>query len=168
MKRSSSRILTVLLLAMSIPLCCLFGAPNITYEIKQIYATPPTPDSLKTVIIDAFARYESGEIPYVDLSTITPFSWDRFYVIGAFWSGSRLNSYFGISWMTCYTRTYWHDGYVFLVFTMNGKIVRCFDLPIVPYGFDSLASTHPDGIPIQEAVFISHGEDGYVEVVKRK
>jgi hypothetical protein len=52
-----------------------------------------------------------------------------------------------------------------LVFTMENKIVRCFDYPIYPYDFSWLAATNSDGITIQEAVFISHGEDAPVELV---
>jgi hypothetical protein len=158
MKRNTSRVLMVLLLVISIPLCCLLASPDIVYEIKRavINAPPPTPDPLIDEIANAFARYENGEIPFVDLSTITPFKWDRLYIIGPYSPYKELTYTFGASWMTCYTNTTAYDGWVFLVFASKNKIVRCFDYPVQPYDFTSVAGE--SGISVQDARFILHEE----------
>ena len=48
MKRNTSRVLIAVLLVILIPLCCLFGFPDLVYKIKRaiINAPPPTPDPL--------------------------------------------------------------------------------------------------------------------------
>jgi hypothetical protein len=144
----------VLLLIISIPLCCLLASPDIVYKIKRavINAPPPTPDPLMDEITNAFARYENGEIPFVDFSSITPFKWDRLYIVGPYSSYKELTYRFGASWMTCYTNTTAYDGWVFLVFASKNKIVRCFDYPVDPYDFTSVVNEA--GIPAQEAHFI--------------
>jgi hypothetical protein len=164
MKRTISRILIVLLLIILIPFCCLYGTPDFTYEFKQSIVSTPTPDPLRIEITNAFFQYKNGEIPSVDFSAITPFKWDRLYIIGPYPSSYKLNSLFGPSWMMCYTRTFWHDGWVFLVFTSERKIMRCFDYPIDPYNFTSVASEQ--GIPVEEARFILREE--LVEFVNSK
>jgi hypothetical protein len=148
----------VLLLVISIPLCCLLASPDIVYTIKRAIVTtpPPTPDPLKLEIYNAFSRYENGEIPFVDFSTITSFKWDRLYIIGPFSSYRELTYNFGVSWMKCHTNTYWHDGLVFLVFASENKIVRCFDYPVDPYDFTPVAGE--SGISVQDARFILHEE----------
>jgi hypothetical protein len=45
---------------------------------------------------------------------------------------------------------------VFLVFSSEKKIVRCFDYAVEPYDFTSVASG--SGISVQEARFILHEE----------
>jgi hypothetical protein len=154
MKRNISRVLFVLLLVISIPLCCLLASPDFAYKIKRsiINVPPPTPDPLIDEITNAFARYENGDIPFVDFSTITAFKWDRLYIIGPYSSYKELTYRFGTSWMTCYTNTTAYDGWVFLVFASEKKIVRCFDYPVDPYDFIPVISE--TGISTQEAHFI--------------
>jgi hypothetical protein len=158
MKRNTSRVLIVLLLIISIPLCCLLASPDIVYTIKRAIITtpPPTPDRMQHEITNAFSRYENGEIPFVDFSTITSFEWDQLYIIGPFSSYRKLTYQFGASWMKCHTNTYWHDGWVFLVFASENKIVRCFDYAVDPYDFTSVAGE--SGISVQDARFILHEE----------
>ena len=170
MKRNISRVLIVLLLIISIPLCCLFADPSVVYKIKLFFFNHPLPmsDPLELEITDAFSRYENGEIPFVDFSTITSFKWDRLYFIGPYTTYRELTYRFGTSWMACYTRTWGYDNWVFLVFSSGNKIVRCFDYPVYPYNLSGLVEEFPDGVPVQDAIFISHGIDEYVELLERK
>jgi hypothetical protein len=161
MKRNTSRVLIALLLIILIPFCCLFGFPDIVYNIKKYIenAPFPTPDPLEFEITNAFSRYENGEIPFVDFSTITSFRWDRLYIIGPYSTFKELTYRFGISWMACDTYTTVYDNWVFFVFASENKIVRCFDYPVDPYDFTFVSSE--EGIPAQEAQFILL-ESGFV------
>ena len=166
MKRNTSRVLIVLLLIILIPFCCIFGSPDIAYEIKKAIVSPPasTPEPMILEITNAFSRYENGEIPFVDFSTITSFQWDRLYIIGPYSTYKELTYRFGISWMACDTNTDAYDGWVFLVFASGKKIVRCFDYPVVPYDFTYI-SNDSEAVPIQEAHFIILNDDGIVGFV---
>lgn len=164
MKRSISRVLIGLLLIILIPFCCLIGSPDLFYTTKQAIINPPLPthDPIVDKIANEFARYENGEIPFVDFSTIIPFKWDRLYIIGPYSQYKEITYDFGTSWMTCHTKTTAYDGSVFLVFSLEKKIVRCFDYPVEPYDLTSVISEA--GIPAQDARFILL-ESGSVEFV---
>jgi hypothetical protein len=167
MERKTLRVLIALLLIFLIPFCCLFGDPSIVYNIKKYIVNAPisTPDPLEFEITNAFSRYENGEIPFVDFSTITLFSWDRLYIIGPYSTFKELTYRFGISWMACDTNTTAYDNWVFFVFASENKIVRCFDYPVDPYDFTFISSE--EGIPTQEAQFILL-ESGFVGFVNSK
>jgi hypothetical protein len=161
MKQNTPRVLIALLLIILIPLCCFFGDPSVVYNIKKYIdnAPPSAPDTLIDEITNTFSRYENGEIPFVDFSTITSFSWDRLYIIGPYSTFKELTYRFGISWMACDTYTTAYDNWVFFVFASENKIVRCFDYPVDPYDFTFVSSE--EEIPAQEAKFILLGS-GYV------
>ncbi len=170
MKRNISRVLIGLLLMSLIPFCCILSFPDIVYKIKLFYFNTPAYiyDPLESEITHAFSKYENGEIPFVDFSSITSFEWDRLFIIGPYSTYKDLTYRFGTSWMSCFTRTWGYDGHVLLVFASDNKIVRCFDYPVYPFNLSGLADKYLDGIPAQDALFISHGIDEYVELMERK
>jgi len=120
-------------------------------NVGLMNATDPSESELK----NAFLRYNNGEIPVVDISTITAFSWDRLYMFGDYTEPSEIDSVVGRSWReNCYTSIYTSEA-TLLVFTVNGIVIHCIDY----YGdgigdFLIPQEAYQEGISSQEALFV--------------
>jgi hypothetical protein len=134
-----------------------------TYFMMSVpIETDPTPDPLEAELSDTFLRYENGDIPVVDLSATTSFSWDRFYVFGPYTPLSSLESTVGRSWRkVCFTQIDVLEGYALLVFTKNNKVVHCLEYPTGTYDFSPLAA-YSSGFSVQEALFKLDEKSGTV------
>jgi len=169
MKRNILRVLFSLLFVFTgILFCVCLAIPEIPYGIKETIVNTPTPDPLEFELTDAFSQYESGKIPFVDLSALTSFTWDRLYIFGPYTLYSELNSKIGISWMfVCSTDIDVLEETALLVFKRNGIVEHCLEYSILKYDFTSLASSYSDGIPIQEADFVIN-KDGLVDLASNR
>src|SRR5688572_12828650 len=84
----------------------------------------PTAGPSKIALLDAISHHKNGEIPNVDLSTITTFPWDRLYVFEPYTQPSEIAAIVGRSWReSCFTSIDTSDGRALLVFTNNGQVV---------------------------------------------
>lgn len=78
-------------------------------------------------------RYTRGEIPYVDISKITDFSWDRLYIFGPLTDRRAISYTLGFDWGG---RSLEHeDGTALLVFMYNGYVVRDVNMYIGDFNF---------------------------------
>lgn len=151
----SKKILKIpLLILAGLLICALIKMVDIFLMESVPIAINPTPDPLEAKLSDMIPRYENGEIPVIDLSAITLFSWDRLYVFGPYTPLSSLESTVGRSWRNiCFTQINVLEGYALLVFTKNKKVVHCLEYSTEKYDFSSLAN-YSSGFSIQEALFV--------------
>jgi len=113
-----------------------------------------TPDPLSEQLTVAFSLYENGDVPYVDLGEITPFSWERVYVFSPYTSLTTLDDTFGLSWRkSCFTDIENLETYALLVFTERSKVIHCLEYPTNTYRLYSL-SQYSSGIFKQNALLI--------------
>src|SRR5262245_45268291 len=83
----------------------------------------PTPGPSKIALLDAIARHKNGEIPNVDLSTVTTFPWDRLYVFESYTQPSEIDAVVGRSWRkSCFTTIHTSEELALLVFTNNSQV----------------------------------------------
>ena len=114
----------------------------------------PTPGPSEIALSEAISRHKNSEIPIVDLSKITTFSWDRVYVFGPYTELSKIDSVVGKSWHNyCFTTIDSYDGFALLIFTNKSQFVNCIELPRDVADFASL-ETHKAGFSAKEAQFI--------------
>jgi len=113
------------------------------------------PDPLRTELSNVVSKYENGEIEFIDLSSLTTFSWDHLYLFGGYTPASKIDSIVGRSWRkNCYTNIVTSEGIVFMVFVENGELVHCLEYPAKEGYFQIPDQVHENGIPIHEASFI--------------
>lgn len=114
----------------------------------------PTSGPSEIALSNAISRYKNGEIPVVDLSTVTTFSWDRAYIFGPYTEGSEIDAVVGKSWRdSCFTTIAGSDGLTLLLFTRDEQAVGCIEFPRDQADFESLES-YESGFSVQEARFI--------------
>jgi len=127
----------------------------------------PTAGPSKIALLDAISRHKNGEIPNVDLSTITTFPWDRLYVFGPYTQPSEIAAVVGRSWhKSCFTTIDTSEGLALLVFTNNGQVVDCIEFPSNIADFAPLRE-YEMGFSIEEARFIVD-ETGQIILVTNK
>ena len=125
----NTRILKYLLMGCLIILLLLM-VNRILYLTEPRVMEYPTAGPSKIALLDAIARHKNGEIPNVDLSTITTFPWDRLYVFESYTQPSEIAPVVGRSWRkSCYTTIHTSEGLALLVFTNNGQAVDCIEIP---------------------------------------
>jgi hypothetical protein len=162
MSKQNQKIFLALLLLIG-AVFCVFSAPQIL-EFVTPRTVPvemmPTPDPLEAKLNDLASRYKNGEVPVIDLSTITTFSWDRLYIFGDYTGFSELFPVVGAYWLNndcsyVVNLINYSDSYTLLVFSNKGTVVHCLAHAKGPYylfvpnqGFDKA------GYSPQEALFV--------------
>lgn len=112
-------------------------------------------DPLRAELYNAVSKYENGEIEFIDLSSLTTFSWDHLYLFGGYTPASKIDSLVGRSWRKdCYTDIVTSEGIVFMVFVKNEILVHCLDYPAREGYFQIPDQIYESGISIHEASFI--------------
>ena len=53
------------------------------YFVFQIHSSNSR-IQLNNELISAKAQYQNGDLPYIDISTLTKFQWDRLYIFGPY------------------------------------------------------------------------------------
>ena len=172
MKRNRWLILLLLLLMIITVIFGLlfFRDPINLYHLKEAFIFGYHPDPLASELTDAFSKYESGDIPYVDMAAVTTFDWDRLYIYGPYTSPvEELYSRFGRSFMSCSTEITANDGVSLLVFAKGNILVHCMDYgpDVGGYSFTRLHGKYPDGISSQDALFILR-EDYWIYLLNDK
>lgn len=85
---------------------------------------------LQTNLARAISQNQAGEIPVVDFSSITTFSWDRLYIFGPYTSSEKIDSILGSFWIgSRFTSIKSSDRITLLVFTKNGRVVQYLEFP---------------------------------------
>ena len=125
----NTRVLRYLLMGCLIILLLLMV--NRILDLTEVKVMePPTAGPSKIALLDAISRHKNGEIPNVDLSTITTFTWDRLYVFESYTQPSEIAAVGGRSWReSCFTTIGTSEGLALLVFTNNGQVVDCIEFP---------------------------------------
>lgn len=79
-------------------------------------------------IKDAFSQLENNGLPYIDLSNVARFNWDKFYIFGPYTPERSIKSVLGIiSPWGIGTTVDTSENKVFLVFTRQGNVVHSLD-----------------------------------------
>lgn len=126
----NTRILKYLLMGCLIILLVLM-VNRILYLTEPRVMEYPTAGPSRIALLDAISRHKNGEIPNVDLSTITTFPWDRLYVFEPYTQQSEISAVVGRSWReSCFTSIDTSDGRALLVFTNSSQVVDCIEFPI--------------------------------------
>jgi len=125
----NTRILKYLLMGCLIILLLLMV--NRILDLTEVKVMEyPTAGPSKIAVLDAISRHKNGEIPNVDLSTITTFPWDRLYVFESYTQPSEIAAVVGRSWReSCFTTIATSEGLALLVFTNNSQVVDCIEIP---------------------------------------
>lgn len=140
------------LVVVVILLVALFAARLVLFSEVDIQPYP-TRTPLEVALSETILRHKAGEIPVVDLSVITTFSWDRVYIFDPYSNLSEIDAVVGRSWRgRCFTSIETSDSYALLVFVKNGQYVECLEHPVGKGNFSSLAR-HESGFSVQEAKF---------------
>lgn len=85
-------------------------------------------EMLKLDIEYAINQLKKNNLPYIDLSKVARFSWDKFYVFGPYTSERSIKSVLGIlSPWGIGTTVDSSENKVFLVFTRQGNVVHSLD-----------------------------------------
>jgi hypothetical protein len=150
MKIKIAKVIVVCLLAMLIILTLNKFTDFATTKVYKY----PTSGPSEIVLSEAISRYKHGEIPVVDLSKVTTFSWDRVYIFGPYTERSKIAAVAGKSWQdSCFTTIEFSDGMALLLFIRDKQVVDCIEFPENEGDFTSLAS-YESGFSFQEARFI--------------
>ena len=119
----------MLLIGFLLAFLALILNKTLTYFAPRVMEYPTAGPS-KIALLNAISRHKNGEIPNVDLSIITTFPWDRLYVFESYTQPSEIAAVVGRSWRkSCYTTIHTSEGLALLVFTNNGQVVDCVEIP---------------------------------------
>ena len=96
--------------------------------------------------------YKIGKVDVIDISTITPFNWEKLYLFGPYSTTERINKVTGLtSAEDIKTNISDDDGIVLFVFVSKNKVVQYMDYHRIP-DFDS--SDRESGYNRSEAIFV--------------
>jgi hypothetical protein len=114
----------------------------------------PTPGPLAPDLAEMIDQYKKGEVSEIDISLLTTFTWDRFYVFGAYTDLSKLDSMFGNSWRDkCHVTVDYSDRVALLIFAQKDRVVDCVEYPTYENDFSGLQKYESGFLP-DEARFV--------------
>jgi len=86
--------------------------------------------SLESSLMQEILQNQMGEIPVVNFSLLTTFSWDRLYVFRPYTQPKRIDSILRSFWIgSRFTEIESSDRITLLVFTRNGQVVQYLEFP---------------------------------------
>jgi hypothetical protein len=105
------------------------------------------------------AKYKNNEVDIIDISTITPFTWEKLYLFGPYSTQERIATITGVGFAGHLDTTISsNDGIVLLVFVNKNSIVQYMEYP---RSTDFLYVVRDMGYSPEEAVFVLD-EDGWI------
>jgi hypothetical protein len=119
----------------------------------QISADEYSRNLLECKLEYAMSQYKTGEIPAIDFSSLTGFSWDRLYIFGPYSHPKVIDSTIGTFWLSSrLTQIRTNEAIVLYVFTKNGHVVQ--HLETYRGAPDFAEADNRLGYSIEEARFI--------------
>jgi hypothetical protein len=81
---------------------------------------------LNNELISAKVQYQNGALPYIDISTLTKFQWDRLYIFGPYAQCNLINKKLDIVfWPECkFTGIEGYDDISILIFTKQRHVIQ--------------------------------------------
>lgn len=158
----------------------IYGA-KVFLDVSGLWPTPtqnPQDARLNSDLAKLVSRYQKRELSVIDLSSITPFAWDRVHLFAKFpefMDEKDMDSILGKSWRdiescnyaaatsTFYVRSdndsdrnYRQDsGYSLFIFTHENAVVYCMIYVDTPAAHVYINSTDiKKGIPLEKAFFL--------------
>jgi hypothetical protein len=101
-----------------------------TFLFSKIREVKNDRDYLLTNLTQTIPQEKLNNNFVIDISTLTPFAWDRFFVFAPYASPERINSTLGRLWVGQYFTTIkTNDRVTLLVFTNKGRVVQYLEYP---------------------------------------
>lgn len=109
-------------------------------------------DILLTNLTQTIQQEKTNNNFVINISTLTPFAWDRFFVFGPYASPERINSALGRLWVGQYFTTIkTNDRITLLVFTNKGRVVQYLEYPRSKGDFSTVDNNI--GYSVEESLF---------------
>lgn len=128
------------------------------------------PSDEEVLAVRIAERVAQGEGAVVDMVSLTPFVWDRLYVVGPYTTEEWFEQYSGVDWPLWkqWSSIEMRDDRVFLVFVREGEVVSAFDYLRRDGAFEPSVSAPrrdepfgPEGLTPTEARFVVHQMEGW-------
>ena len=125
--------------------------------IQPVVISQQSPDAIATDLDALIKSYKAGEVDVIDISTITPFAWERLYLFGPYTTNEQIVEATGIRRLgSLKSMIEYSDGIVLFVFVNQNKIVKHMDYYRTP---DFVYSIRESGYSPSEAIFIIDDKD---------
>lgn len=125
--------------------------------MRPVVISPEPPDELEIDLDSLIESYKAGEVDVIDISTITPFAWEKLYLFGPYSSKEQIVEVTGIRRLgSLETMIEYSDGIVLFVFVDQNKIVKYMDYHRSP---DFTYSIRESGYTPSEAIFVLDDKD---------
>jgi hypothetical protein len=143
MKNKSVLVATIIIFLISVVL---------TTALINSQAEENKREELVTDLDMLIKSYKIGDVDVIDISTITPFEWERLYLFAPYTSKERIVEVTGIKWSgNQKTFIESNDGIVLFIFVNEDKVVQYIDYHRDP---DFLLSVRETGYSPSEAIFV--------------